>query len=223
MKKLLRSAFLLAVVAFMSMDVQAQAFQKGNANIDIGLGFGAYGTRTTFSFDFLGIPITLQETDGAASTMVPLAFEYGISNKFGIGAELGFVNYFISDSTEDSNGNLVADNTESVKSVDFLIVCNFHLLNAEKNDLYIGLGLGASSVNWTFLNVSDTYSGTGGIFKFYLRDRIFFNDHIGLLLNLGYTSYNYSDMKASNNNAFLENLKWEVKGINFGTGLSVKF
>ena len=163
------------------------------------------------------------ETDGAASTIVPLTFEYGLSNKIGLGAELGFSNYFVDDSTENNNGDIVANMTKTVKSVDFLVVCNFHLLNAEKNDLFIGLGLGGSSVNWTFKDTGEEYSGGGSCFKLYLKDRIFFNEHIGILFNFGYTGYIYNNMKTSSGNAILDNLKWEVKGVNLGTGLAIKF
>ncbi len=211
------------LIGFVS-SIKAQAFQKGNFNIDLGVGFGAYKTTTTIEVDFFGTPLTFTEEDGAASGMFPLSFEYGISNKFGIGVELGFVNYAIDDSTEDFNGNMVENNTEAVRSVDFMLFGNFHLLNSEKNDLFIGLGFGSSSVVWTFKdNGSYEYKGRGGLFKIYIKDRIFFNDNVGILFNLGYTSYVYNDMESSDNNAILDNLKWRVAGLNLGTGLALKF
>ena len=222
MKKLF---FLLPVFFLFSFqNVNGQAFQKGNFNIDLGIGFGAYKTTTKFQFDFFGTPITFTEEDGAASGMFPLSLEYGISNKFGLGLEFGFCNYAIDDSTEDSNGNLVMNNTESVKSTDIMLFCNFHLLDSEKNDLFIGIGFGSSNVVWTFKdNLSYEYTGRGGLFKFYIKDRIFFSESVGILFNLGYTSYVYNNMEASDNNAILEGLKWNVSGVNIGTGLALKF
>ncbi|MCO6499020.1 MAG: hypothetical protein J5I47_01410 [Vicingus serpentipes] len=229
MKKITRVFATLIALLIINNSANAQAFQKGNINIDVGIGFGAYSTITyfttpAFTFGPITIPSqTISERDGAVSTMIPIIFEYGVSNKIGLGAEIGFVNYFIEDSTENDDGTVSLNQTESVKSVDFMVFCNFHLLDAEKNDLYIGLGFGGSSVNWEFKNTGETYSGSGGLFKLYLRDRIFFNDNVGLLLNLGYTSYVYNNMETSNANAALNSLKWNVKGINIGTGLALKF
>jgi hypothetical protein len=222
MKKLL---FLLPVLFLLPFqNIKGQAFQKGNFNIDLGIGFGAYKTTTKFQFDFFGSPITITEEDGAASAMIPLSLEYGISNKFGLGLEFGACNYAIDDSTEDVNGTMIENNTESVKSRDVLLFCNFHLLDAEKNDLFIGLGIGSSSVVWTFKdNSTYEYSGRGGLFKLYIKDRLFFGEHVGMLFNLGYTSYVYNDMKTSDNNAILEGLKWNVRGLNMGVGLALKF
>jgi hypothetical protein len=229
MKKTLLFITAIAIGLLTSNNVVAQAFEKGNVNIDVGLGFGAYGTKTTFTtpeidFGFFVLPPqTFTETDGAASTMIPIGFEYGISNKFGLGVELGFVNYFVDDSTENDDGTTSLNLTKTVKSVDFMIFCNYHLLNADKNDLFIGLGIGGSNVVWNFKDSGYEYSGGGSIFKLYIKDRIFFSDNIGILFNLGYTGYVYNNMETSDNNPFLESLKWNVRGVNIGTGLAVKF
>ncbi|OFZ00362.1 MAG: hypothetical protein A3K10_07820 [Bacteroidetes bacterium RIFCSPLOWO2_12_FULL_31_6] len=207
--------------------VNAQAFQKGNKNIDLGLGVGAYGTTTTFTVSFFGIPLSFTENDGAASTMVPISFEYGISNKIGLGVQLGYSNYFIDDSNDVKvngieTGEKEVNTTESVKSIDFAIKINFHLLNAEKNDLFIGLALGGSSVNWLDKS-GEELKGSGSYVSLYLTDRIFFSDHIGILFNLGYTGYQYANVTSSSNSSFITSLEWKLKGVNIGTGLAVKF
>ncbi len=163
MKKLIATLFILPVFVFTN-HTYGQAFQKGNINIDLGLGFGAYGTKVTFKDSNSGLEFT--ETDGAVSTVIPLSFEYGISDRIGLGLQVGMSSYFIDN--EDST-----DVSESVKSVDFALKFNFHLLNADRNDLFVGLAIGGSSVNWTFKNSSETYSGSGTYFSLYLTDRIF--------------------------------------------------
>lgn len=228
MKKLLFLLLVLFLLPF--QNVKGQAFQKGNFNIDLGIGFGAYKTVTTYTTPeiiFLGItipPQTFKDEDGAVSGMIPLSLEYGISNKFGLGLEFCSVNYAIDDSTENNAGDIVQNNTESVKSKDLMLFVNYHLLESDKNDLFIGLGFGSSSVVWTFKdNSTYEYSGRGGLFKLYIKDRLFFGEHVGMLFNLGYTSYVYNDMETSDNNAILEGLKWNVKGLNMGVGLALKF
>lgn len=214
MKTKLKSLLLIILISCVSNQLFSQAFEKGNINIDLGLGFGAFGTRATFKD--ANTKLEYSVTDGAASTIIPLAFEYGISNKIGLGLQIGTSNYFI-DKKDSTNVS------KSVRSVDFALKFNFHLLNANRNDLFISLGLGGSSINWEFENTSETYSGSGTYFTLGLTDRIFFTDNIGILFNLGYTGYNYNNVKTSSGNPILDNLTWSVKGINFGTGLAVKF
>ncbi|MGE0567371.1 MAG: hypothetical protein AB7O73_05435 [Bacteroidia bacterium] len=213
MKNLSFKSILVVLLTISSFNLFSQAFEKGNINFDLGLGFGAYGTKVTYKDTKNNLEFS--QTDGAASTIIPLSFEYGISNKIGLGLQIGSSNYFI-----DKDSNEV---TESVKSVDFALRVNFHLLQANRNDLFIALALGGSSVNWLFKNTTETYSGSGSYFNLSLVDRIFFGEHVGIMFNLGYTGYNYNDMKTSSGNVILDNLKWSVKGVNFGTGLAVKF
>ena len=106
MKKIILLSIALSSLLLMSQNTQAQAFQKGNINFDLGLGIGAYGTRVTI--EVAGVEFS--DTDGASSTVIPISFEYGITDKFGLGAQIGFSNYFID---QDSN-----EFTESVKAID---------------------------------------------------------------------------------------------------------
>ncbi len=230
MKKITIVFVMIISLLLLNNKTNAQAFQKGNANLDVGLGLGAYATTTTFSVNipFLG-NITSVTTDGASSVMVPIGFEYGVSDKIGLGAQLGFSNYFIDDSTEvkdfftgQETGEMQANTTESVSTIDFSIKVNFHLLNSDKNDLLIGFQLGGSRVNWKDLS-GETLTGTGSLFSLYLTDRIFFSDHIGVLFNLGYTAYNYGNVTSSSNNAVINSLTWKLRGLNIGTGLAIKF
>lgn len=241
MKKILKLSIVLIIV-MVANNSFGQAFQKGNWNVDVGVGLGAYSTETTISvpIPILGT-ITSTAKDGAASVMIPIGVEYGISNRFGLGVQLGFSNYFIDDSTEVKNpltgqetGEMQENNTESVKSVDFALKFNFHLLEAEKNDLYVGLALGGSSITWEWKDVDNNNSGTNGQVEtlkgsgsyasLYITDRIFFSDRVGIFFNLGYTVYNYSQLNSStSSNAVINSLKWNAKGVNIGTGLALKF
>ena len=219
MKKII--LLVLAVFCFQLLNIKAQAFEKGNINLDIGFGFGAYKSVSEYTtpeiviFTIVIPPQTIKNEDGAGSFMMPLTFEYGLSDKIGLGAQLGFSNYFINN--EDST-----ETVESVKSVEFAIVFNYHLSQSDKNDLFIGVALGGSSVNWKDLDGTEL-TGSGSIFKLYLADRIFFSDNIGMLFNIGYTAYNYTGLSSSNNNASIDRLKWRLGGLNIGTGLAIKF
>lgn len=137
------STTLLITALLMNSAVCAQAFKKGNTNLDIGLGFAAYQTTVSFTFDFLGEDFTFVEKDDAASFVLPISFEYGLSDKIGVGLELVSANYFVDD--QDTTNV-----TDRVPSFDYSILLNYHLLDSEKHDLIPGLTLGGSNVNWEF-------------------------------------------------------------------------
>jgi hypothetical protein len=107
-----------------------------------------------------------------------------------------------------------------LSSVDFVVKLNYHF-NDGKNDLFIGVGLGGASLKRTGL-AKENFNGFGLSLSAYISDRIFFNEHFGILFNLGYSSYYYSDLIFSNNDK-VSNLKWDLDGINGGSGIVVKF
>tara|TARA_R110001592_G_scaffold37439_3_gene124871 strand:+ start:2522 stop:3199 length:678 start_codon:yes stop_codon:yes gene_type:complete len=205
-----------------------QAFEKGNWNIDLDLGIGAYGTQTTSTVALGTFSQTNTETDGAASSIVKLDVEYGISNRIGLGLRFGSSNYFIAE--EDK------EDTKSVKSKDVSLHVNFHLLQADRNDLYVGLGLGFSNIEFLYQNNAalaiNSFKGPGSYFGLEIGDRIFFGDHVGVLIRLGYAGYSYKQMEADLSDgaeALLgaSNVEWDIdfkgSGVNFGVGLALKF
>ena len=240
MKKYLIICSVLSLLV--SVNVNAQAFQKGNINFDLGFGLGIYGTKQTvetkLTGNAFGTPFSQSNvsdtTDGTASTIIPFSFEYGVSDKIGLGVDLTSSSYFIDEADRKY--------LSSVKGFDFGLKVNYHLLNSEKNDLFVGLGLGASSINWTY--GSDltnnpfgltSAKGSGTYFSLGITDRIFFSDHIGILFNLEYRGYNYSGIVAEGDASdafaifgitdvnFEQTLDWKLNGVHFGTGIAVKF
>lgn len=225
MKKI---AQILLIIILLSSTAFGQAYEKGNWNIDLDLGVGAYGTQTTSTVSLGALSQTNTETDGAASSIVKLGLEYGISNRVGLGLRFGSSNYAIAE--EDK------DNVKSVKGKDFSLHVNFHLLKADRNDLYVGLGFGMSNIEFIYQNNAalaiNSFKGPGSYFGLEIGDRIFFGEHVGLLIRLGYTGYSYKQMEAeltNNAQALLgaSNVNWDIdfklNGVNLGIGLAVKF
>lgn len=228
MKKVI---FLLVTIFFIqSGTLKAQAFEKGNFNIDLGFGFGLYGTSQKSTTTYNGLTVTDTETDGAVSTIVPILFEYGISDKIGLGAEFAYNNYSINDSDKVF--------LNKVSSIDFGLKVNYHLLNSDKNDLFVGFGIGMSSMNVDYTTSAfqfiEGFKGSGMYFSIGLTDRIFFSDHIGILFNLGYRGYNYSKLEADFSSEaeeifanagvdYSQNFEWKFNGVHIGTGIAVKF
>jgi hypothetical protein len=232
MKKTTTICLTFIIILTFNNEVSAQAFQKGNINIDLGVGFGVYGTSNTWTTTLNGVSETTTESDGAVSTVIPINFEYGVMDKLGIGADFRYSNYVVNNN--DSN-----DRTESVRAMDFGLKFNFHLLNADKNDLFIGLGIGYSSINWKYQTdgvgfEAGSASGSGIYYSFGITDRIFFSDNIGMLVNLSYVGYKYSKINidltsegeqflVDNNLNYSQKFDWSLNGVNIGIGLALKF
>lgn len=212
----------------------AQAFEKGSLNFDLGVGFDVFGTKQEITTTVTGQNFENKEesdtTDGAASFVVPISFEYGVSNKIGVGLDLIISNYFIDEEDKEF--------TNSVKAVDFGLKVNYHLLSSDKNDLFVGLGLGISSITWdlntaTPNQIAEEFSGSGAYWRIGVTDRIFFTDNIGVFFSLAYKGYNYdldTDFKQETidffngfNAKIEQNFTFKMNGVDLNAGLAVKF
>lgn len=218
---------MLLILSITSIKTNAQAFQKGNWNIDVDLGLGIYATETTSKISAFGFNFSETDKDGTASSIFRIGAEYGISNKFGIGLKIGASNYFIAEEDRDT--------LKSVKSTDFAIHCNYHLLNADKNDLFLTLGLGVTSANWEYQTDPEIFiesvKGRGGYFTLGITDRIFFSDHVGMLFSLNFPlmSIKAKPELVDSVNNFLSGVDYtwtmdmKLRGVYLGTGLAFKF
>ena len=224
---------MLLMLSLTSIETNAQAFQKGNWNVDLELGLGIYATETTTTIKASVFGFNINESnidkDGTASSIFRIGAEYGISDKFGLGIKLGASNYFIDEEDKDT--------VKNVKSNDFAIHLNYHLLNADKNDLFLTLGLGIANANWEYHDIQGAFlksaKGRGGYFTLGITDRIFFSDHVGVLFSLHFPLMNInidpelSDDFSAALNAFNVDydidMKMSLRGVYIGTGLAIKF
>ncbi len=204
-----------------------QAFEKGNWNIDVDLGAAAYGVQTTNTIVIGALTFTQTDGDGTASTVFRLGGEYGISDRIGLGLKLGTSNYFIAEEDKDT--------VKSVRSTDFALNFNFHMLNAQKNDLFLTLGFGVANGKWEYQNSPGIFlsyiSGSGSYFTLGLTDRIFFSDHIGMLFKLSYEGLTFKGVPELSQDGktlvgnlnYSWNVDFKLSGVYFGTGLAIKF
>ncbi|MBT8196071.1 MAG: hypothetical protein HKO56_02240 [Bacteroidia bacterium] len=208
-----------------------QSYQKGDWNFDAGIGLGVFSTETKFSIPLPIIgTVTFSDDDGAASVIIPISAEYAVSDRFGVGLQLNFSNYFIDDSTEVYNiftgeptGQMQENNTQSVNSFAIAVKANFHLMEHEQNDLFVGIAVGGSGITWKWKDMEEeTLDGSGSYFNLYIMDRIYFTEKVGMNFNLGFTSYNYDEVKSSSSTA-IENLEFKGSGVTFSVGPSFKF
>ena len=200
MKKLfLTTVFLINIF---STDGFAQAFKKNTFVVNGGAGFG-------IGFDYRNYnSTTLSTNNGFANdasddlgfvvgAIFPIAAEYAISNKFGLGVSFQHASY--------ESGNFSKTITTS-RSNSFGMFGAFHFARKEKIELYTRLNLGlsyminidkldayfySSSANYPSNNLTYTYKLSGGFVKPSFGMRLYFTKNIGMFADFGIGVYSY--------------------------------
>lgn len=226
------SILALSLFFVISAVAQDKAFQKGNFLIRVGGGFAAYKTKTHNEYDAYGwtgsgfgkIRVKKDTTDGAASLMIPVTLEYGITNWFGAGLRGAYSKYY-------ANADSTNNNTKpTVGSFDIGVMMNFHLIKTVHFDMPLTLLVGYSAFTYKANDPANSMAKDGGYnIGVGLNPRIYFGDHVGMFFDLNYVSYHYpsmqfsnssnSDLNATNNQVY----KLSGNGANVGLGLLVKF
>lgn len=165
MKKLLSSLFIVTLLTFSSEGVMAQAYQKGDKLLNVGIGFGGYYNGVGY---------------GAGGVPIGASFEYGITDQISVGAQADFYS---------RNLGLGLGSDYRVTIIPIAIRGSYHVnellnLDNDKIDLYGGLQLG-----YTIANVN--YAGYGGssgdvLFGVHLGGRYYFKPNLGAFAELGY-------------------------------------
>ncbi len=225
--------FVFAGILLLLNTVKAQdkAFHKGSIVFDLGIGVNVYKTQIQDQYNSLVINggnlntvrIKKDTSSKAGSAIYPLTIEYGLKNWLGIAAKVSYSSYF---GTKDS----VTGIKSAVRSIDGGIMLNLHLIKTKRFDMPIGLSLGYSNFKVDSKDSINSIAKANGLYYgFAMVPRIYFGEHIGLSINLGYTAYTYpnilfsnkNDSNVNDNNDRKFNLK--ANGVNIGVGLLVKF
>lgn len=216
---------------------QDKAFEKGNMTVDLGIGFGIYGTKihtenttNVISWNgtqFVSTPTRVKKdtTDGAASVIYPLKFEYGVTNWLGIGARFAFADYF-----EETDS--ITHIKPKVTGIDAGVIANFHLVKTKRFDMPISVNFGYSHFKYLANDNLNSKAVDNGInYGISLLPRIYFGNHIGMFFNVGWAGYKYPSLHFSNSNDSNLNddnnqdWKYSIKGngMNIGIGIIGKF
>jgi hypothetical protein len=247
MKKII---LVTAAFCFLLSGLKAQdekAFHKGSIAIEAGVGLAIYGTKIHTESDqkvftgsgFVTKRIVDDTTDGAGSTIYTINGEYGVNDWLGLGLRFGYSNYF-EDTEHDTIFGTAYTYKPKVRSVDFGLNVNFHLVKTKRFDMPICVTLGYSNFKYWQNNPNSNFPGlpdNGGAmgkdngmnFGILLVPKIYFSDHVGMYFNIGYMGYKYPSIAFSNNSdADLNNdnnWKYTLKGngFNIGVGIAAKF
>ena len=135
----------------------AQIFEQDKSYVSIGYGFG-----TLIGAIAATITANINDERYTYSITGPLyaKYEYGITEKFGIGVNLAFVqfkfNYKYQEYDPSTGLNVTYTETDTYSSFSGLIRANWHFRPREKIDPYFGFGLGYRTSNWKHVSNDPT-------------------------------------------------------------------
>lgn len=213
----MKKTLLLSIISIFTYTLStAQSYEKGSIQIDVGFGLGIYGTEV--QTEIAGN--ISKESDGTASTLVPVKLQYGIADRFSIGVLFQAANYI-----EDEDSASVRK--EDAKGSTFRIIGTVYILNTDKFNLHAELGLGAA----TFNQDSENQQGEkieadwrGGNFALGLGMKYFFSNRIGFFAQVDYNAYAFELDELAVDNATFDIDNWEAdfSGSEITVGLAIK-
>lgn len=170
----------LTIVFIFSFSAQAQqAFRRGTLLLSISEGatWANYYTSDISG----GKPKTVcsKRMDGIRD---PLFFEYGITNRFGIGMSTG-ADIFKVNASDFYGLNVREDNKVTALTSEFTFEGDYHVFTSKKWDvsLYSSFGLFSVNIKGSENDFSYKYSANGGILRTGARARYYFYKRFGAL------------------------------------------
>jgi outer membrane protein W len=179
----------VAVTAFVATNASAQVFEEGNVSVDLYYGFpNLYSTAFRTSYANGGT-----ETDIDISGLGPVGIrgEYLLTDKVGLGLDVGFNNTKLTFRDVGSNGNTY-DYTFSTQKVGVMVTFNYHFIENDNLDFYGIVGAGYGSRSYKFESTDPNYQDEDikGLIPVASRlgvgMRYFFTDNIGANVALGF-------------------------------------
>lgn len=191
-KRSITLASLLTMVLFAQPNsVSAQAVEEGNVLIDVYYGFpNLYGTVFKNAYANSGT-----EQDVKISSLGPIGLrgEYMVSDKIGVGLDIGFNNTKVSFTEFDSFDNATYEYDYKTQKIGAMVTFNYHFLeNSDNLDAYFMVGAGYGNRSYSFKSTDPNYTDEtiDGLIPVASRIgvgmRYFFTDNIGANLAIGF-------------------------------------
>jgi outer membrane protein W len=182
----MKKVFILSIICVIAFSSPLFA-QKTNTSWDgkgtvvVNAGYGFVSTWKNL-FKLTGSKVT-------ATGPVALGFEYGITEKIGVGVQLGY------SKTTGTTPRSSYTSTETLTAYQALTMVKYHFIKSDKFDPYAGIGLGFGSFKYVYKDTdpagdpSATLSVPGSfVFTGALGARYFFTNQIGVYTEIGYLS-----------------------------------
>jgi len=191
-KKSLTLASLLTMVLFAQPNMaSAQAVEEGNVLVDVYYGFPNLFTsffKTTYANSGSEIDVKIKGLGP-----IGLRGEYLVSDKIGVGLDIGFNNTKLTYSELNSSDNKTYDYILKTQKIGAMVTFNYHFLESSDNlDAYFMVGAGYGGRSYDFSSTDPNYSKQTikGVIPVASRIgvgmRYFFTDNIGANLAIGF-------------------------------------
>jgi opacity protein-like surface antigen len=194
----MKKVLLVVVLGLTGMIAKAQDEDmawggQGTKVVNAGYGVGSIW-KTLFK-------LTAGFSNSKTTAMGPVAlgFEYGVSEKIGVGVQFGYgsVKNVSTDPGANSNGGDLIT-TEELKSFQVFARGNYHFGQSAKFDPYLGLGLGYGNFKYTIKDNDTGYDPTSVfsvpsafIYSGALGAKYYITSNIGIYAELGYVTGSY--------------------------------
>jgi len=140
-----------------SHNVLAQAFQEGSHTLSVGHGAVTFLGNLNRTFE------TYVDLEYKSLGPLYLKYEYGVTNRIGLGINLAYAtnewSYRYETTDDQGNTTTYGESTER-DTYSLLARLNYHFGNSERFDPYFGFGVGYRDANWQ-LNSSGPDGGSG--------------------------------------------------------------
>jgi hypothetical protein len=213
-KKLLLLLFAAALLPCSSV---GQSADKGNIQVELGGGLGAYFYYSNIDFG-KGI--------GAVSTVGKFKIDYTVQNQFSLALQGRLDKYIVQG---DSTTSFVDAGSGAI-----FFTGNYHLVNKEKFNFYVGAGVGIGGIGYSETDTAGnvgTFAAGGIPFIVDVGIRKYFKEHLGFFVTASWVNYPVSISELTVNGETrnfwsgraIENINFNLAGINLVAGLALKF
>lgn len=161
----------LFALGFFTVNAQSQLFQKGDKVVNLGIGFGGYGT---FGYHVSVPPVSASLEVGIKDNILDVG-------SIGVGGYLGYASY--------KERGYIGDYYWSYSRLFLGVRGIFHYPLVDKFDTYGGLMLGANINTWKWHGSGTGYANSGGSglgFSIFAGGRYYFSDKLAAMAELGY-------------------------------------
>jgi hypothetical protein len=182
----------------------SQSFEKGNCNLDFGVGLAKYnGTVANNQSQHV-------YKSGASSFVLSSQMSWGVWKKVSLGSLLSYSRYL--DSTQSKQIN------PELNGLDGNFILDFHFIRKQKMDILLGIKLGIARLRYNPNDgTGDIYGSMGTASGLHCNARFYISEKIGIIASLALPRYLFTKFGKNTNST--QTIMFG--GLCIGTGLAI--